>query len=236
MVELQVPTHVHHQTHEHGGIVLLNTATGKWHALNSSAGGFWTCWAQGIGFEESVAEVAGRYPEVPPERVRADANALVHDLVSRSLLVASLPATSGSATMAGPAAESELRPPWALRLQALCTLVLATLLVKLPFRMISVVVIKLRRRWCRDPISGDRAVTTVSAVRHVADRYPGRTACLEQSLAAVLLAALSRRRLDWCLGTLTDPYRFHAWVETEGRPIISVGDPPHLGYLRVLSL
>jgi hypothetical protein len=65
-------------------------------------------------------------------------------------------------------------------------------------------------------------------VRRAACWYPGRAACLERSLAAVLLAIAVRRRLDWCLGAVPDPYRFHAWVAVAGTPVTAADDDPAL--------
>nr|WP_237109787.1 lasso peptide biosynthesis B2 protein [Nonomuraea sp. MG754425] len=75
------------------------------------------------------------------------------------------------------------------------------------------------RRWCRAGASRRRGLAVVAAVDRAARLCPWRAACLEQSLAAVFVAALARRRLTWCLGVRTDPYRFHAWVEADGRPV-----------------
>ena len=55
---------------------------------------------------------------------------------------------------------------------------------------------------------------------HVLKRwYPGRIACLELSLAAVLAEARSGRSVDLCIGTAPDPRRYHAWPEVAGVPI-----------------
>ncbi|MGA4544315.1 lasso peptide biosynthesis B2 protein [Uniformispora flossi] len=95
----------------------------------------------------------------------------------------------------------------------------AVLLVRLPFAAQLRVVRATRGRWCRTAEPVCRAEHLLAAVQSAARRFPGRAACLEASLAAVLLAAVRRRRLDWCLGAFTDPYRFHAWVESGGVPV-----------------
>ncbi|MEV2276997.1 lasso peptide biosynthesis B2 protein [Nocardiopsis sp. NPDC049922] len=58
--------------------------------------------------------------------------------------------------------------------------------------------------------------------------WPGRAACLELSLATVIAAALTSRRLHWCLGARFDPPATHAWAQTvDGTP---VGEPADLGW------
>ncbi|MFC9222993.1 lasso peptide biosynthesis B2 protein [Streptomyces hygroscopicus] len=54
--------------------------------------------------------------------------------------------------------------------------------------------------------------------RHTARWWPGRAACMETSLGAVLAAALLGRRLDWCLGArfAPPPVEYHAWAELPG--------------------
>ncbi|MER8234318.1 lasso peptide biosynthesis B2 protein [Streptomyces sp. NPDC094049] len=45
---------------------------------------------------------------------------------------------------------------------------------------------------------------------------PGRAACLEESLAAYLTAALTGRRVAWVLGVRFVPQGAHAWIATAG--------------------
>ena len=88
----------------------------------------------------------------------------------------------------------------------------------------------------RRPATSVEGAAIVAALDWAARRYPGRAACLEQSLAAVLLAAARGWRLDWCLGAVADPYRFHAWVEAEARPVPALDDPRSpTGYRRVFT-
>lgn len=120
---------------------------------------------------------------------------------------------------------------------ALYFLIAACLIVRCsPFRAQLWLVRATRRRWCRRPAEPGQAAAVVAAVGWAVRRYPGRAACLEQSLAAVLLAAARRRRLDWCLGAAADPYRFHAWVELDGEPVLAPDGPQSLaGYVRMLT-
>jgi hypothetical protein len=75
----------------------------------------------------------------------------------------------------------------------------------------------------------------VHAVRQAGLLLPGRLACLEESVAVVLMLAASRRRVTWCHGVAADPVRLHAWVETShGEP---VAEPPStLRYTTLLTI
>lgn len=68
---------------------------------------------------------------------------------------------------------------------------------------------------CRDAATPAQADAAVLAVRRAGWYSPGRTACLEESAAAVLLLAGRRRAVRWCHGVASDPVRLHAWVQTE---------------------
>ncbi|KOX34304.1 MULTISPECIES: lasso peptide biosynthesis B2 protein [unclassified Streptomyces] len=67
---------------------------------------------------------------------------------------------------------------------------------------------------CRRPATPGQARAAVLAVRRAAWLSPGRTACLEESAATVLLLAMRRLSVIWCHGVAPDPVRLHAWVQT----------------------
>ncbi|MFF3258714.1 lasso peptide biosynthesis B2 protein [Streptomyces sp. NPDC002932] len=79
------------------------------------------------------------------------------------------------------------------------------------------------------------ALAAVHAVRAAAWWSPGRTACLEESAAVVVLLAARRLQVTWCHGVAADPVRLHAWVQTvDERP---VAEPPSTrAYTPVLTL
>ncbi|MGH3280306.1 MAG: lasso peptide biosynthesis B2 protein [Trebonia sp.] len=253
MLNLQVAEHVRCRTQEHGGVVILDPAGGEWLALNATAGDLWRAWESGAEFERGVREVAARYPDVPAAAIRDDAWLLARELIVRGLVepgdhgTARTPRARGhepgtgrmtslgnGAVMAAPW-EGARRPRVLPAAQALACLAVAILAIRfLPFRASLAMVRCARRSWCR-PVAPTDGTALVTAVGWAVRRYPGRAACLEQSLAAVLLGAVRRRRLDWCLGVAADPYRFHAWVEAAGQPVIIPGDPqPTAEFARML--
>ncbi|MFD5385603.1 lasso peptide biosynthesis B2 protein [Streptomyces sp. NPDC127074] len=68
---------------------------------------------------------------------------------------------------------------------------------------------------CRRPATHDQAQAAVLAVRRAGWYSPARTACLEESAAAMLLLATRRLSATWCHGVAPDPVRLHAWVQTD---------------------
>ncbi|MGW7641838.1 lasso peptide biosynthesis B2 protein [Streptomyces decoyicus] len=103
------------------------------------------------------------------------------------------------------------------RAAAAVGLALALLLLRLPFRYTTRAA-RWSRRLGRRPLTAERAEALVAAVRHAARLWPGRAACMETSLGAVLAAALLGGRLHWCLGArfAPPPVQYHAWAELPG--------------------
>ncbi|WP_274919418.1 lasso peptide biosynthesis B2 protein [Streptomyces sp. WZ-12] len=109
------------------------------------------------------------------------------------------------------------------RCAAAAGLALALVLLHLPVRRhlrfrYTLRAARLARRAGRRPLDPTRAQELVDAVRHTARWWPGRAACMETSLGAVLAAALLGRRLNWCLGArfCPPPVEYHAWAELPG--------------------
>jgi len=245
MPDLTLNDHVRYYDHEHGGILMLDMAAGRWMALNATASDLWRSWRSNCHFEESVTRVAAKYPEVPYMTIRADAESLLREMTSRGLMNA-LPALStlpGKSRPGVTMAEIEQATQRWHRLQAvrifmafICVLA-ACLLLRYSFHAAVRLVRASRRSWCRRSTDAGVARRTVAYVATAARYYPGRAACLELSLAAVILAAIRRRRLDWCLGSAIDPYQFHAWVEVNGTEIPAAGRPlEDSQYLRILAV
>lgn len=120
-------------------------------------------------------------------------------------------------------------PPSALprlryRCAGLCGFVLAVLLLRLPLER-SVALVGTLRPWAVRTATAGEAEALVVAVRRAARWFPGRAACLENSLAAALAALLTRRSVDWCIGARLMPYAAHAWIEVEGAPVGEPSEP-----------
>jgi Transglutaminase-like superfamily len=120
--------------------------------------------------------------------------------------------------MALPAAD---RPRAADRLIGLIAFPAGLLLLRLPFPRVVHVVAWIKGR-CRRPATPQEARTAALAARWAGQWSPGRAACLENSIAAVLIAAVKGQAVHWCIGGRTAPYAAHAWIETDAGP---AGEP-----------
>lgn len=163
-------------------------------------------WAARFGFGEFGF---GEAPSRAVNPSRSDGAGAVPDDAARARPMARRRAISRRHPM-GPRRPA-LGPPVAL--------LGAALAVRLPFAVVHRAVRATRGRWASAPEDPRRAEEYLAALRRTARRFPGRAACLEISLAAVLLSAAHRRRLDWCLGAAPDPFRFHAWVACDGAAV-----------------
>ncbi|MER6410051.1 lasso peptide biosynthesis B2 protein [Streptomyces humidus] len=115
-------------------------------------------------------------------------------------------------------------------------LMVALLLIRLPFGVLVHTVDRAARWRCGREATSREAADALAVVRSAAECYPGRAACLELSLATVAVLALRGRRAVWCVGVAEDPYRFHAWVEAQGVRVIPAGEYEEAGFRRVLSV
>ncbi|MFI1890688.1 lasso peptide biosynthesis B2 protein [Streptomyces jumonjinensis] len=80
--------------------------------------------------------------------------------------------------------------------------------------------LRVLRRGAR-PATGQQALAAREAVVHVSVRCAGQ-ACLQRSVATALLCRMAGAWPDWCTGVRIKPFRAHAWVEVDGKP---VGEP-----------
>jgi hypothetical protein len=76
------------------------------------------------------------------------------------------------------------------------------------------------------PASEPAALDAIASCQRAARWYPGRAACLENSLAAFIALALRGYRADWCIGCRLGPAEAHAWIETASGP---AGEPDRPG-------
>lgn len=124
----------------------------------------------------------------------------------------------------------EARPavPLAQRPLVLVATAAARLVVRLPPRRIRQFLSVLPRGAA--PATADQALAARRAVVAMSARCAGE-GCLQRSVATALLCRIRGTWPDWCTGVRTSPFRAHAWVEAEGRP---VGETFPTGYFRTL--
>jgi hypothetical protein len=233
---VRLPEHLHVADGRAGTVYVLNARSGQWLVLNSAAARLWQTVAVTGDIERGIDELAGEYAPPAAERFRVDAHNIVGDMLANRLLV---PGSSSVSCWEAPKGQpsgtlhANSKPTMSMAVLAGWSLMIALVLVRLPFRYTLRLVDALTKLWCTDLVSRSDALSTVAAVEAAADRYPGRAACLERSLGAVVAAAFRRRRLSWVLGVVEDPNRFHAWVEVDGKIVTRSADVP-TAFIRVL--
>ncbi|GHF48167.1 hypothetical protein GCM10010218_32050 [Streptomyces mashuensis] len=120
--------------------------------------------------------------------------------------------------------------PLRLRAAAVPVVAVARLLAALRPRRIRRVLTAVRRG--ARPATAGEALAARRAVVAVSRRCAGE-GCLQRSIATALLCRLRGTWPDWCTGIRTEPFRAHAWVQADGRP---VGEPHPDGYYRPLMI
>jgi hypothetical protein len=233
-----IPDGVHTEPGADGRLVVLSKRNGSWHALNRTGGDIYHELGQSADLEQVVDDLVRRYPKVAPDRVRDDVQRMVAELIDRGLLESRSDYTRRPAAVLMAAAPYEsARLPRNHRFIATLAFLIAVILLQLPFRVSTNIVAALKRRLTRRDATVPEASHYLAAARVVTRHYPGRVACLELSLTAVLAAILVRQRINWCFGFSSDPRTFHSWIETADTPVTGpTDDPISPTYRRVLRV
>ncbi|MBU7598947.1 lasso peptide biosynthesis B2 protein [Streptomyces sp. P38-E01] len=140
-------------------------------------------------------------------------NALGYRLDAEGLFTAALHPPARKTTQVR-YVDSEPRPSARVRAAGHVGLATALVLLRcLPVRLV-VHAARLAARLPGRTASPEEADAVCVAVRGAVGWWPGRAACLEESLAAYLAAALTGRRVTWVLGARFVPQGAHAWIAT----------------------
>jgi Transglutaminase-like superfamily/Coenzyme PQQ synthesis protein D (PqqD) len=225
MTGITINPSVHRVSDGQGGFILLNDKKGQWHRLNRTGALYWGGLERGEGLEAIVARLAERHPVIPRDRLRADLEAFVGELLHRDLVrldLSDVPSLAGVSMALAP--DEGATVARGQQLAASFAVPIALILLRLPFRVTVRAVVALKKALAKQPATADDVRAAMVAGQRLARCYPGRFACLEESLTAVIALALLRRRAEWCLGTAADPRRFHAWIEVDGRIIDRIVD------------
>ncbi|CCH32727.1 lasso peptide biosynthesis B2 protein [Actinosynnema sp. NPDC047251] len=235
---VHVPCHVHAAAAASGATFLLDGRSGQWHVLNATATALWRELGRLGDVEHVIGTAAAQYAQPTADVFRADARHVVGDMLARGLIAPGVGASRPPMT-SPERPEGILNAGWAQRAPSVrehAGLLIALVLLRLPFHLTTRLIELLLGRWCSRAATVAEAVSTVAAVDAAADRHFGRVACLERSLGAVVTAALSRQRMRWVIGAAEDPVRFHAWVEVDGLMVDRSPEWTAVGFVKVLTL
>lgn len=200
------------------GAALLDArhGRGRWRFLDPVGARLWLEILGGAAPADAVDALTAHWQRQGADagQVRADLTALAADLESTGLL---LP-VDRSARRAPPCVRfaPEARAGMLQRLAGHAGLGAALVLLHfLPVRVALTAARTATRLPGRTATVRD-AEAALAAVRRAARWWPGRVACLEESLAAHFAAALTGHRVTWAIGARFAPHGAHAWIEAAG--------------------
>jgi hypothetical protein len=222
------------------GIALMDVRIGRgqWRFLEPIGAELWQTITDGTTPADAIEKLTGHWAArgADPRQVRTDLTALVDEL-ERADLLHSTPSTvhheHPEVRFAAPVPTGVLQ-----RLAGHAGLLLALLLLRLlPIRA-AIATARFATRLPGRPATPEEAEAAHAAVGRAARWWPGRAACLEESLATYFAAAFTGRRVSWAVGARFTPQGAHAWVEA-GHTIVgqNEGDRvwPYVAALRVDS-
>ncbi|MFE3143977.1 lasso peptide biosynthesis B2 protein [Streptomyces scopuliridis] len=202
----------------------IRTGRGQWRHLNATAAALWTQITEGVPLAQALDALCDRFTGQGADRdtVRTDLAALAAQLHATGLLdahPAPAPAPGNSHLTARLTPAATARPAAADRAARLLGLVTALALLRCaPIRSSVALAASLARR-DRPAATAEQADHLFQAVRRAGRLWPGRVACLEESLAVYLAARVRGRRVVWVIGARTAPAAAHAWTEAGGEVI-----------------
>ncbi|MFJ7423808.1 lasso peptide biosynthesis B2 protein [Streptomyces uncialis] len=218
------------------GAAVLDLATGRWTVLDPVAAGLLDLPAAGPERAAALEEATARWASTgaDPDRVRAGLTRAAADLdrLRAGRSVHHTPPGPPPTVRFAPAARPALR----YRAAAGIGLGAALLLLRiLPFRHVA------RTAGTAGALPGrparvEEAEALLAGVRALGAWWPGRVACLEESLAVHLAAALTGRPVRWVLGARFAPRGAHAWVVADGHVIGQDENDRLWPYLPVLTI
>lgn len=194
----------------------IRAGRGRWQHLNTTAAALWHQLADGASPERAINDLTETFAGqgADADTVEADLAALAAQLRDLGLLGApAAPAPDPGEPHIRPALPTHTPLGAADRAAGLAAMAAALLLLRCTPIRTSIAVARALARIPRRPAAADQADCLFAAVRRAARAWPGRAACLEESLACYLAAVLRGRRVTWVLGARTAPAGAHAWNE-----------------------
>ncbi|MFI6449656.1 lasso peptide biosynthesis B2 protein [Kitasatospora sp. NPDC050543] len=219
-----------------GGTAVLDLATGRWKILDPVASDLLDLPTAEPERAAAIEQATARWARAgaDPDRVRTDLLRVAADLdrLRAGRPVHHTPPSPTPVVRFTPTARPALRH----RVAAGIALATALLLLRaVPVRHV-VTVARAAARLPGRPAPIHDAEAVLAAVRATGTWWPGRIACLEESLACHLAAALTGLRVHWVLGARFSPSGAHAWVEAD-RHVVGQDEHDRLWpYLAVLTI
>ncbi|WP_424893430.1 lasso peptide biosynthesis B2 protein [Streptomyces sp. XH2] len=200
----------------------IRTGRGRWHHLNTTAALLWHRLTDGASLERTVDGLVEAFVGQGADEgaVRADLAALVGQMRELGLLGARTAAAPEPVAVAVRPAVPTTTPVGAGdRVVGVVGMATALILLRCTPIRVSITAARALARIPVRPAAPEEADRLVAAVRRAARFWPGRSACLEESLACYLAAVLRGRSVAWVVGARTAPAGAHAWNEAGGQVV-----------------
>ncbi|MBD3004906.1 lasso peptide biosynthesis B2 protein [Streptomyces sp. 5-10] len=217
---------VHFTETVHGTAILdTRTGSGRWRTLDPVGTQLWNLITDGTPAHVAIDIVTSYWAARGNNavEVRADLGRVVAELSRAQLLgpaVRTLPPSGKRIVRTATTDADRTRG----RIAVYAGLALALVLLRCaPIRW-TIAVARAAVRLPGRPATIAQAQTAHAAVRHAARLWPGRVACLEESLGVHFASAFTGRRTRWVLGVSLLPPSPHAWIETDDATVIGQAD------------
>lgn len=208
-----------HAARGSAGAGVLDLATGRWTVLDPIAADLLDLPSDALERSAAIEGFTARWAATgaDPDRVRADLERVAAGLerLRAGRPVHLTPPGPTPPVRFAPASRPSIRG-WAGAGIGLAASLL--LLRLLPIRHVHTLA-RTAARLPGRPARVHDAEAVLAAVRAIGTWWPGRVACLEESLAVHLGAALTGRPVKWVLGVRFAPRGAHSWVVAEGHVI-----------------
>lgn len=197
------------------GIALMDVRTGRgqWRSLEPIGAELWQTITDGTTPADAIEKLTGLWSNrgADPQQVRTDLTALVDELERADLLHSTPtiePQERPAVRFTAPVHTGVLQ-----QLAGHAGLLLALVLLRLlPIRA-AIATAYFATRLPGRHATVEEAEVAHAAVCRAARWWPGRAACLEESLAAYFAAAFIGHRVRWTIGARFTPHGAHAWIE-----------------------
>ncbi|MEV3951013.1 lasso peptide biosynthesis B2 protein [Streptomyces halstedii] len=231
-------TRVYYAVTDHGAAILdARPYRGRWKFMDHLTTELWSALMSGTPVDHAITALSQRLAAqktVSADRVRRDLTAVSGDLDRARLLAPAHRAATRPTPHIHFATPTPNRPM--KRTAAGAGLALALILLRCAPLRWTIACASAATRLPGRPATTTEAEQLHADVRHVARVWPGRAACLEESLGTFLAAALTGRRCRWVLGACPLPQSAHAWVEAADTIVGQAEQDRVWPYTRVLEV
>jgi asparagine synthase (glutamine-hydrolysing) len=218
---------VHAIAAQDGSVALFDKDKREYFGMTPKAGFFLQALNKNNGDATATLKLLRHiYADIDPAQIHHDLTAFVQHGTDEGWLTSALQGYSIPIPKEPPVVPNELRVAWdeqKVKVNELAwaagAFMVANTLKRLPFYWTTGILNGLQSKWATRDATESEAAQAVTATYALVRRYPGRVACLEESLTSALMLLARKKRVAWFVGAAFDPVRLHAWIAAGDTPI-----------------